>query len=47
MKDQSNKEKQNTNVEFAQEFGDVNSYKFFEYPFMNQNNTKSKKKKKK
>lgn len=47
MKDQSNKKEENTNVEFAQEFGDVNSYKFFEYPFMNQNNAKHKKKKKK
>jgi hypothetical protein len=47
MKDPSNKKTENANVEFAQEFGDVNSFKFFEYPFMNQNNAKTKKKKKK
>ena len=46
MKDPSNKTTEPTNVEFAQEFGDVNSYKIFEYPFMNQNNAKTKKEEK-
>jgi hypothetical protein len=47
MKDQSNKQNaENVNVEFGIEFGDINGAKLIEYPFMNQNQAKKKKKKK-
>lgn len=48
MKDQLNNTGQNnTNVEFGIEFGDINGAKLIEYPFMNQNQIKRKKPKKK
>ena len=48
MKNRSNKKEdsENTNVEFGIEFGDINGAKLIEYPFMNQKQTKIKKKKK-
>lgn len=50
MKDPLNKKTRkdtNTNVEFGIEFGDINGAKLIEYPFMNQDHTKRKEKKKK
>lgn len=36
MKKKTLKNKENTNVEFGTEFGDINAAKQYEVPFMNQ-----------
>jgi hypothetical protein len=43
LKKKTSKNKENTNVEFGMEFGDINAAKQFEVPFMNQKKETEKK----
>lgn len=42
-KTKANKQKQQANVEFGMEFGDINASKLYEIPAMNQEKAKRKK----
>jgi hypothetical protein len=46
MKENKQKLRENTNVEFGIEFGDFNNAKFYELPFANQKESKDKDQKK-